>query len=52
VRLQGKVEPLFVDAVAGVADAIRGTARDGDVVLIMGAGSIGSVAGTLVRREG
>ena len=52
VRLQGKVEPLFVDAVAGVGDAIRGAARDGDVVLIMGAGSIGGVASTLVRREG
>lgn len=52
VRLQGKVEPLFVDAVAGVGDAIRDAARDGDVVLIMGAGSIGSVAGTLIRREG
>jgi UDP-N-acetylmuramate--alanine ligase len=51
VRLQGKVEPLFVDAVTDVADAIRSSARDGDVVLIMGAGSIGSVAGTLMKRE-
>ena len=51
VRLLGKVEPLFVDNVAGVAEAIGGAARDGDVVLIMGAGSIGSVAGTLVVRE-
>jgi len=48
VRLAGKVEPLFVDNVAGVGDAIRGAARDGDVVLIMGAGSIGAVAGNLV----
>ena len=51
VRLLGKVEPMFVDNVAGVAEAIGGAARDGDVVLIMGAGSIGSVAGTLVVRE-
>jgi UDP-N-acetylmuramate--alanine ligase len=53
MRLQGKVEPLFVDAVTDMADAIRNTARDGDVVLIMGAGSIGGVAGALVaKREG
>jgi UDP-N-acetylmuramate--alanine ligase len=52
VRMQGKVEPLFVDTVSEVADAIRGAARDGDVVLIMGAGSIGGVAGQLVTRQG
>jgi UDP-N-acetylmuramate--alanine ligase len=51
VRVQGKVEPIFADAITGVGDAIRGAARDGDVVLIMGAGSIGGVAGTLVKRE-
>jgi UDP-N-acetylmuramate--alanine ligase len=51
VRLVGRVEPLFVDGVAGVAEAIRGVARDGDVVLIMGAGSIGSVAGALVAKR-
>jgi UDP-N-acetylmuramate--alanine ligase len=51
VRLLGKVEPLFVDGVAGVADAIRNVARDGDVVLIMGAGSIGGVAGSLVAAQ-
>ncbi len=44
VRVAGKVEPLFVDEVAGVADAVRAVARDGDVVLVMGAGSIGQVA--------
>ncbi len=51
VRLLGKVEPLFVDGVTDLANAICSAARDGDVVLIMGAGSIGSVASTLVRRK-
>ena len=49
VRLQGKVEPIFVDAVSAMPEAIRGAARDGDVVLIMGAGSVGGVAGELVK---
>ncbi len=51
VRLQGKVEPLFADSVAELAEAILGAARDADVVLIMGAGSIGGVAGALARGE-
>jgi UDP-N-acetylmuramate--alanine ligase len=44
VRLAGQVEPLFVDDIAQMPQAILTTARAGDVVLCMGAGSIGSVA--------
>jgi UDP-N-acetylmuramate--alanine ligase len=50
VRLQGKVEPIFVDTVAAMPEAIRNAARDGDVVLVMGAGSIGGVAGAVVGK--
>ena len=44
VRVQGKVEPVFAEAIADVPAAIRNVVRDGDVVLCMGAGSIGNVA--------
>jgi UDP-N-acetylmuramate--alanine ligase len=44
VRVTGKVEPLFVEDVGQVAAAVRAIARDGDLVLTMGAGSIGQVA--------
>jgi UDP-N-acetylmuramate--alanine ligase len=47
VRVAGKVEPLFVESVADVAAAVRGVACAGDVVLVMGAGSIGQVAPVL-----
>ena len=47
VRVAGRVEPVFVEAIADMAEAIRGIARDGDVVLTMGAGSIGSVPAQL-----
>lgn len=50
VRVQGKVEPIFVESVAELPEAIRAAARDGDVVLTMGAGSIGGVAGALVAQ--
>jgi UDP-N-acetylmuramate--alanine ligase len=50
VRVQGKVEPVFVEKVADLPAAILAAARDGDVVLMMGAGSIGNVAGQLASR--
>ncbi|MCK9284787.1 MAG: UDP-N-acetylmuramate--L-alanine ligase [Rhodocyclaceae bacterium] len=47
IRLAGKVEPLFVEDVAAMPAAIVDAARDGDVVITMGAGSVGSVPGKL-----
>ena len=49
VRVAGKVEPIFVETVAELPEAILNAVRDGDVVLTMGAGSIGQVPGQLVR---
>jgi len=51
VRVQGKVEPIFVEQVADFHEAIRSAVMDGDVVVTMGAGSIGTVPGMLVRGE-
>ena len=47
VRVQGKVEPVFVERVADFPDAVKNAVRDGDVVLTMGAGSIGAVPAML-----
>lgn len=47
VRVAGRVEPVFVERIADVADAIRAVVRDGDVVVTMGAGSIGQVPALL-----
>jgi UDP-N-acetylmuramate--alanine ligase len=52
LRLAGKVEPLFVPAVEDLPQAIVENARDGDVVLCMGAGSIGQVAGRTLELAG
>ncbi len=51
LRVAGKVEPVFVEQVADLAQAILDAARDGDVVLTMGAGSIGGVPGQLTRQQ-
>ena len=50
VRVLGKVEPVFVEQVAELPGAIAAAVRDGDVVLAMGAGSIGAVAGRLAKE--
>jgi UDP-N-acetylmuramate--alanine ligase len=49
LRLAGKVEPLFVDDIAALPQAIADNVKDGDVVLCMGAGSIGAVPSRLVE---
>ena len=47
VRVAGKVEPVFVESAAEMAEAVRSRLRDGDVVITMGAGSIGGLAAEL-----
>ncbi|AIV84501.1 UDP-N-acetylmuramate--L-alanine ligase [Burkholderia pseudomallei] len=49
LRAAGKVEPVFVATVDEVPDALAKLARDGDVVITMGAGSIGGVPGKLAQ---
>jgi UDP-N-acetylmuramate--alanine ligase len=49
LRVAGRVEPIFVDNVADLPQAIADNARDGDVVMCMGAGSIGAVPGKVVE---
>ena len=49
LRVAGKLEPVFVDDIATMPQAILDNARDGDVVLCMGAGTIGAVAGQTVE---
>ncbi|MEY4883046.1 MAG: hypothetical protein RIS34_900 [Pseudomonadota bacterium] len=48
LRVAGKLEPIFVDDIANMPQAIAENVREGDVVLCMGAGSIGSVPGKVV----
>ena len=43
LRVAGKVEPVFVDAIEAMPQTIVDSAQGDDVVLCMGAGSIGSV---------
>jgi UDP-N-acetylmuramate--alanine ligase len=52
LRVAGRVEPVFVDGIEAMPQAILAAARPGDVVITMGAGSIGQVAPRLAPQEG
>jgi UDP-N-acetylmuramate--alanine ligase len=49
LRVAGKVEPVFVDDIAAMPQAVADNARAGDVVLCMGAGSIGAVPEKIIE---
>ena len=52
VRVAGRTDPVFVDDIVAMPQAIAAQAKDGDVVITMGAGSIGSTAQHLVELLG
>jgi UDP-N-acetylmuramate--alanine ligase len=49
LRVAGKVDALFVDDIDDMPQAIVDQARDGDVVIAMGAGTIGNGPGQVVE---
>ncbi len=52
LRIAGKVEPIFVDQIADMPQTAVNNAKDGDVLLCMGAGSIGAVPAKIVDLLG
>jgi len=50
LRLTNRIEPIFVENIDALPQAILDAARPGDVVITMGAGSIGAVAQKLAAQ--
>ena len=48
LRIAGRLEPVFVDSIQDMPQAIVDLARAGDIVMCMGAGSIGQVPAKVV----
>ena len=48
LRIGGRLEPVFVDQIEAMPQAIMDMAQDGDIVMCMGAGSIGQVPAKVV----
>ena len=49
LRVMGKVEPVFVEDILEIPDSIVRILKDGDVVIVMGAGSINAVPAKLAQ---
>ena len=49
IRTRGRVEPVVIGGAAELAGVLPGILRDGDLLLMMGAGDIGAVAQQIAR---
>ena len=52
LRVAGKIEPVFVDKIEAMAQAIFDNVNDGDIVICMGAGTIGAVPAQVQKMGG
>lgn len=52
VRARGMVEPVYVPGIGELDITLRGVVRTDDVVLLLGAGDIGTAAATLANGGG
>jgi UDP-N-acetylmuramate--alanine ligase len=52
IRTRGKVEPVFVEKVETLHEALRAVLKPGDVLVTMGAGSISAVSHGLPKKLG
>lgn len=47
IRARGQVEPIFVEDISELSPTLKGILKDGDILLTLGAGSIGAAANKL-----
>lgn len=52
VRVRGRVDPVFIDHVHDLPQTLANVIADGDVLLTLGAGDIGSVARRMAEQSG
>ena len=50
IRARGRVNPVFVENIDELPDALLDVLEDGDILLTLGAGSIGAMASTLTEK--
>ncbi len=50
IRARGLVDPIFIESVDELASTLEGVIHEGDVVLTLGAGSIGAAAANLSQQ--
>ena len=50
IRARGQVEPVFVEHIEELSKTLKGVLKDGDILLTLGAGSIGVAANNLKQE--
>ena len=50
IRLRGKVDPIFVSTEDDVAETLQNILKAGDILLTLGAGSVGTIASNLPNK--
>lgn len=50
IRARGQVEPVFVENIEDLATTLKGVLQDGDILLTLGAGSIGAASQKLKQE--
>lgn len=51
IRQRGKIEPIFVESIAELPEALHHILEDGDVLVTQGAGNVGSLAPSWVQVD-
>ena len=49
IRTRGQVDPVFIDPISDLPQVLRGLIQPGDIVVLLGAGSIGAEAAVLAQ---
>ena len=52
IRLRGKVDPILVENKEDINSLLKGVVKDNDILVILGAGDIGSIAPALMQQYG
>jgi UDP-N-acetylmuramate--alanine ligase len=47
IRTRGKVDPVFVETIEQLPEALAGVLKNGDILLTQGAGNVGAIAGRI-----
>lgn len=52
IRTRGKIDPIYIADLNNLSSDLNTIIQDGDLVLFVGAGSIGSISKTIVKNNG
>lgn len=52
IRLRGRVDPIFVEHKDDINSLLKGVVKENDIVAVLGAGDVGSIAPALMQEYG